>query len=98
MMRELIQLQKQVVPDLLELMEQRYAILKNVHTLQPIGRRALAESAGLTERQVRGEINFLHDQNLLEVTKKGMFITSKGTLLLDKMSEFMKMIEGLSVL
>src|SRR5699024_7737252 len=41
---------------------------------------------------------FLHDQNLLEVTKKGMFITSKGTLLLDKMSEFMKMIEGLSVL
>jgi len=97
-MKELVQLQKQIVPDLLELMEQRYVILKNVYTLQPIGRRALAESCGLSERQVRGEINFLHEQSLLKVTKKGMFITNKGTLLLDKMSEFMKMLEGLSVL
>lgn len=97
-MKELIQLQQQIVPELLDIMEQRYIILEQVQTLQPIGRRTLAENANLTERQVRGEIHFLQQQGLIEVTKRGMFVTKKGTLLLEKLSKLMKVIKGLSVL
>lgn len=95
-MKELIEIQQQIVPELLDIMEQRYVILENVQSLQPIGRRTLAENANLTERQVRGEIQFLQQQGLIEVTKKGMFVTKKGTLLLDKLSEFMRVVKGLT--
>lgn len=97
-MKDLIELQKYLVPDLLEIMEQRYLILENVSSFQPVGRRTLAENANLTERQVRGEIDFLHQQGLIQVTKKGMYITNEGTLLLEKLAEFMKVTKGLSVL
>lgn len=97
-MRTLIELQKKLYPQLLEKMQQRYAVLRHVQLFQPIGRRGLAEKTQLTERIVRSEVHFLLTQGLIEVTSKGMFITKEGKIVVDELAEFMKEITGLNVL
>lgn len=97
-MRDLIDLQKRLVPDLLDIMQQRYSILHSVDLFQPIGRRGLAENTNLTERNVRGEVDFLQGQDLIQVTGKGMYITKEGKLILEQLAGFMSEIMGLSVL
>ncbi|GFZ85504.1 central glycolytic genes regulator [Compostibacillus humi] len=97
-MKSLVKLQTKLVPDLLKVMRQRYYILQSVYSFEPIGRRALAEKLNATERQVRSEIDFLHQQGLLEVTSKGMYLSKEGKLLLEQMAEFMREITGLSML
>ncbi|WP_339233747.1 sugar-binding domain-containing protein [Oceanobacillus sp. FSL W7-1281] len=85
-MESIMALQRKIVPELVSLMQERYTLLQHVHLHQPIGRRALAESTNLTERHVRGEIDFLHEQGLVEVTSKGMFITNEGKVVLDQLA------------
>lgn len=97
-MRSLIELQKKLYPHLLDAMHQRYAVLHNVQIFQPIGRRGLAENTKLTERIVRNEVAFLHEQGLIDVTSKGMYITNEGKILVDQLSVFMRNFMGLNVL
>jgi len=97
-MKSIVNLQKQLIPDLLQVLEERFAMLQSVSLFQPIGRRALSENVKLTERQVRSEVDFLHEQGLLTITSKGMYITQEGETLLEKLSEFMGELKGLHVL
>jgi central glycolytic genes regulator len=97
-MRALIDLQKKLIPDLLDVMHARYSLLHSVNLSQPIGRRGLAESSNLTERQVRSEIDLLHEQGLIEVTTKGMLITEQGKDTLEQLTKVMSEISGLHVL
>ncbi|APC49089.1 hypothetical protein GLV94_02775 [Virgibacillus halodenitrificans] len=97
-MRELIELQKLLLPDLLDVMEQRYSVLNSVDLFQPVGRRTLAENTGLTERGVRSEIDFLQKQGLVQITSRGMFISKEGKLLLERMAGFISELKGLHVL
>lgn len=97
-MRALIDLQKKLFPDLLQIMQQRYTVLKSVSMFQPIGRRGLAEQAGMTERSVRGEVDLLQTQGLLDVTSKGMLITDEGKVVVKQMAAFMKEVMGITVL
>lgn len=97
-MRTIVNLQKQLVPDLLQVLEERFSILQNVNLYQPIGRRALSENVGLTERQVRSEVDFLQEQGLLEITNKGMYVTNEGSRILEELSGFMNELKGLYVL
>lgn len=85
-MESIMALQRKIVPELVELMQERYTLLQNVYMHQPIGRRTLAESTNLTERHVRGEIDFLHGRGLVEITSKGMFITNEGKLVLEQLA------------
>jgi central glycolytic genes regulator len=97
-MQNLINMQKKLLPDLLDVMEERYSVLHAVSLLQPIGRRALAENTNLTERHVRAEIEFLQEQGLINVTSKGMYATKEGAELLEQLNGFFGEITGLSVL
>ncbi|GAA0446470.1 MAG: sugar-binding transcriptional regulator [Bacillota bacterium] len=97
-MRELIDLQKKLLPDVLEIMQQRYAILRSIDLLQPIGRRGLADNTNMTERSVRGEIDLLQHQDLIQVTAKGMYISEEGKVVLESLASFMGEIMGLRVL
>ncbi|WP_164668154.1 sugar-binding transcriptional regulator [Virgibacillus doumboii] len=97
-MRELLDVQKKLYPDLLAVMQQRYAVLKNIELLQPIGRRGLAVNSELTERNVRGEVEFLQRQGLIDVTSKGMHITNEGKLVIEQLAVFMHEASGSSVL
>ncbi|WP_067727151.1 sugar-binding transcriptional regulator [Oceanobacillus damuensis] len=97
-MKSLIDLQKKLVPEVLDTMTQRYSLLQTVKLFQPIGRRGLAENTKFTERHVRGEVDFLHEQGLIQITSKGMFITNEGKLILENMASFIGEISGLHVL
>lgn len=93
-MHSLIQAQQKLLPDLLSVMQKRYQTLQYIRLMQPIGRRNLAVSLGLTERVLRSEVTFLKDQNLLDVYPSGMTLTDEGELLLLQLEEVMKEASG----
>src|SRR5699024_10272269 len=97
-MHELIEMQKKLYPDLLEVMQERYMLLQNIELLQPIGRRALAENTNLTERHVRGEVDLLSSQNLINMSSKGMQLTKEGKLVIDQLAAFIHDVMGMDVL
>ena len=96
MIRQLVQIQKRIVPDLIEEMQTRYDILHYVRLMQPIGRRTLATSLGLTERVLRREVDFLKEQGLLEVATQGMSLTDEGRIVLRSMHSVMAELAGIS--
>lgn len=67
-----------VMPDFPQILMRRFQILKEIHALGPIGRRALAEKLGLTERVLRSEVSVLKKQSLISTSKLGMTLTKLG--------------------
>jgi central glycolytic genes regulator len=94
-MQSLIDAQKKLLPDLLEVMQKRYRILQYIRLMQPIGRRALSNSLGISERVLRSEVQFLKEQNLLIMSSAGMSVTSEGNELLHVLEDVMKEVLGL---
>ncbi|HLO12854.1 MAG TPA: sugar-binding domain-containing protein [Pseudoneobacillus sp.] len=97
-MYSLIDIQKRLLPDLLQIMQKRYLILQYIDRMQPVGRRSLALSLGFTERVLRSEVEFLKEQNLLTITSVGMEITSIGKDLLEKLESVMREAAGIDEL
>ena len=95
-MQEILKLQKQVVPELVDLLEKRYDILRTIYYNQPIGRRILANELKLGERVVRTEVNFLKTQGLIEINAPGMTVTESGEDVVANLREFIHEIKGLS--
>lgn len=95
-MEQLLKLQQKIVPELIELLEKRYNILRTIYYNQPIGRRVLANNLGIGERIVRTEINFLKNQDFIEINTPGMSITKNGEEIIDKLKDFIHEIKGLS--
>lgn len=95
-LEDILKLQQKIVPELIELLEKRYNILRTIYYNQPIGRRILANSLDLGERVVRTEINFLKNANLIEINTPGMTVTSEGESIIDKLKNFIHDIKGLS--
>ncbi|TCZ75982.1 hypothetical protein E0485_15380 [Paenibacillus albiflavus] len=89
-MKRILEVQKQLVPDLLDVMKKRYTILHHIMISGVIGRRTLAVSLNITERVLRGEVDFLKSQGLLEIESNGMRITPAGQLLLDQIEPMIK--------
>lgn len=96
MLNELLTLQQQLLPDLLETMKNRYRILHHLFLTQPIGRRALAQQLQTTERILRGEVDFLKEQGLLVAETVGMHLTDRGQKLLEQLADVMREIEGVA--
>ncbi|MBD1383528.1 sugar-binding transcriptional regulator [Metabacillus arenae] len=97
-MKEMIEVQKKLLPDLLQIMQKRYQILQYIRLMQPIGRRSLSISLNISERVLRAEVQFLKEQNLIGIQTTGMILTSEGSSLLNKLEEMMKDVLGLSLL
>ena len=95
-MQEILELQKKIVPELVNTLEKRYNVLRTICHNQPIGRRVLAEMLNVGERTVRTEIGFLKDQGLIEINASGMTVTSEGIELIYKLNDFIHEIKGLS--
>lgn len=57
-MQSFIDIQKRLLPDLLQLLHKRYSLLRRIGFMQPVGRRSLAASLGYTERVLRSEVDF----------------------------------------
>ena len=97
-LQKILKLQKQIVPELVDTLEKRYTILRTIHYNAPIGRRMLATKLNLGERIVRTEVNFLKEQNLIEISTPGMTVTSEGITVLEGLKGFIHELKGLSKL
>lgn len=89
-MRLLLDVQQKLIPDLLEVMSDRFRILRYIRLMEPIGRRSLASNLDMSERILRGEVTFLKDQGLINMATSGMTLTDEGRKLLVQLEEFMK--------
>lgn len=95
-MQEILELQRKIVPELVEVLEKRYNVLRTIYYNQPIGRRMLASELNLGERIVRNEIDLLKSKNLIEINTLGMTVTLEGQEVLEGLKEFMHQIKGLN--
>jgi len=96
--KSLIDIQKIIVPDIVEIMQKRFRILQNIQFLQPVGRRSLSQNLNMTERVLRSEIDFLKSRNLVSVTNTGMSLTEEGKIILEDLEHIMKEFSGISIL
>lgn len=97
-MKEIIQLQKMMYPDLLEEMQKRYHVLYTIYLFKPIGRRGIVEHTRMPERYIRNEIELLERQGLIEVSQKGVTITAEGENIIVKLQEFIRELAGVTAL
>jgi central glycolytic genes regulator len=95
-MRAILEIQKQLLPDMIDVLKKRYTILHHVMVSRIVGRRTLASSLNMTERVLRAEVEFLKDQGLLEIESIGMSVTEAGQKLLEEMEPMIKDLFGLS--
>ncbi|WP_179134229.1 sugar-binding transcriptional regulator [Enterococcus villorum] len=83
-----------VAPDMMEVLQERYKILRNIYWMQPIGRRSLSESMGITERVLRTETDLLKQLDLINASKSGMVLTDKGKEVYQSLERFMDQLLG----
>ena len=97
-MKNLLKIQQKLIPQVIELMERRYAILRQISLSEPIGRRTLSNILDISERVVRSETEFFKEQGLINVAVSGMTITEDGIKLIDELKDVIHDIMGLSTL
>ena len=97
-MRTLLEVQRKLLPDFLEVMQKRYDILRYIKMMQPVGRRSLAVSLNLTERTLRSEVDFLKAQNLIHIFSSGMTLSDEGVEILEKLEGIMREVMGIDIM
>lgn len=95
-MRKILDIQKKLLPDLLQVMEKRYDILHRIYLSGTIGRRTLATGLEMTERVLRSELDLLRAYGLLETAPAGMTLSASGRQLVEEMEPIVKELFGLS--
>lgn len=95
-MRQILNIQKQLLPDVIDILKKRYTILHHIMLSGMVGRRTLASSLNLTERVLRAEVDFLKSQGLVEIESMGMKISESGRLLVEEMNPLIKDLFGLT--
>lgn len=89
-MKDLMSLTEKIIPEAMNLLVQRYNILRSINHNEPIGRRGLSKNLSLSERTVRSETDFLNGQGLIYIHATGMGMTEDGRLMLEALSDVMK--------
>lgn len=95
---DLLKLQKKIVPEMLEMLELRYDILRSIYHNQPIGRRSLAQNLNIKERTIRTQVNILKELELLNVESMGMYITEEGKKIIESLKHLIHDLKGISQL
>ena len=86
---------KNIVPEISEIIQKRYNMLKFIAYNEPVGRRTLSTKLSLKERNVRDEVEVLRKQNLLKVDNMGMNITGEGKKVLDELNDIYIYLKGI---
>ena len=79
---ELLEAQRKLVPEMMDLLQQRFKVLKFIEMSGPIGRRPLSIMAGMSERECRNVMESLRSLNLIRIAKEGTTITEDGAKVL----------------
>lgn len=98
MWKKTVQLHRKIAPELIVVIEERYDILRQIQYAEPVGRRALAVALEKGERVVRAQVEFLKNAGFIDFSPMGMTITSVGQLMLTELSEYIKVLHGLTTL
>lgn len=93
-----IDIQKEVAPEMLPIIQRRYEILHAVSLLAPVGRRLLAGNLQLGERIIRSELDLLKRMGLVESSLGGVNLTARGEELLHQMEPYISELLGLPAL
>jgi central glycolytic genes regulator len=83
---EYIEVFQKIAPDMIGVVEERYQLLHHIAYAQPIGRRMLAQLAGLSERVVRSQVDVLRKNGLVEFTPLGIRLQDDGKMVLPLLS------------
>ncbi|HSH35787.1 sugar-binding transcriptional regulator [Schnuerera sp.] len=92
----LIEVQKKIIPEILDMLEIRYNILRNIYYNQPIGRRGLSQKLNMGERTIRTEVNILKERGLLNIESMGMYVTEDGKRIIKDLKGVMREFKGIS--
>lgn len=87
-----------LAPEMIEVIQRRYDILRTIGYMQPIGRRVLAEKLKLGERTVRNDVETIRQQELINADAKGMTITHLGEKLLTELGSLVRDLKGIDQL
>ncbi|QSX06235.1 sugar-binding transcriptional regulator [Sedimentibacter sp. zth1] len=87
--KKMFELQKNIVPEIVSTLNERYNILKCIESNQPIGRRLLSTKLDKTERIIRTEIDKLKNMELINSISSGMILTDLGKNLLIELDDLM---------
>ncbi|MFS0688738.1 sugar-binding domain-containing protein [Sporosarcina sp. 179-K 8C2 HS] len=85
MIPKIIEAQRKLVPEMMELLHQRYKVLKFIEVAGPIGRRPLGQMADISERECRNLLETMRAEGLIRVAKEGATITNEGAAVLDSL-------------
>ncbi len=96
--KELVGLQRLVVPEIVSLIEMRYNILSTIKSEEPIGRRNLAFVLDMSERHIRNEIEFLQAQKLICVERQGVVLTELGRKIIIELKQMLYTYNGIEQL
>lgn len=84
-----------LVPELAELAERRYAVLRAVAAGEPIGRRMLSDRLGWTERITRSEVEILREFGLVELGGSGVTLSEGARQILTQVGQVVEELQGL---
>ncbi len=84
---DLLEVYRRIAPELVNIVEERYAILSHIAHAQPVGRRSLAQLCNLSERVVRSHVELMKDNGLVDLTGQGVTMTQDGQQWLPKISK-----------
>src|SRR5690606_23482910 len=98
MMKSLLDLQKKLLPDMLEVRRKGYEPVLHLLLMERVGRLSLAAAMGTPERCLRAEAEFLRMQGLVHADPLAMRVTQQGAKLLAEMEPLIKELFGLTEL
>ena len=91
-------LQQKIAPEVRQLVEERYAILRAINSFEPIGRRSLSKRLNLSERTIRNHLNFFKEKKYTTTTSSGAKITTRGESILSQLDGYIKKLRGTTYL
>ena len=97
-MEEIIYLHRKIAPELISLIEDRYNILRHLEHTAPIGRRSLSALIGMSERILRGHVDYLKSAGIVNFSVNGMSITEEGFHVLEILTDYIHQLHGLAYL
>lgn len=80
---KILEAQRKLVPEMMEILHQRYRLLKFIEMSGPIGRRPLSMTADISERECRNLMEALRTEGLIRIAKEGATITAEGSTVLN---------------
>lgn len=98
-MDELVRGLERLVPEALALAKLRYYLLRAIAHQGPVGRRQLALSLKISERNARSELEWLKERGAVVTTAAGILLTDEGEELLresDMLLPYLENLEGLA--